>query len=65
MPNTHGPGLQVLCRQSWAIVTGLMVLTYNTALSTPPAPMEKGKVSTNIYLRRIHNFALGMSWLRD
>jgi len=25
--------------------------------------MERGKVSTNIYLRRIHNFALGMSWL--
>lgn len=25
--------------------------------------MEHGKVSTNIYLRRIHNFALGMSWL--
>jgi integrase len=25
--------------------------------------MEKGKVSTNIYLRRIHNFAIGMNWL--
>lgn len=25
--------------------------------------IEKGKVSTNIYLRRIHNFALGMNWL--
>lgn len=25
--------------------------------------MEKRKVSTNIYLRRIHNFALGMNWL--
>jgi len=25
--------------------------------------MEKGKVSTNVYLRRIHNFALGMNWL--
>jgi integrase len=25
--------------------------------------IEKGKVSTNIYLRRIHNFALAMSWL--
>src|ERR1051325_7327366 len=25
--------------------------------------MEAGKVSTNIYLRRIHNFALGMDWL--
>ena len=25
--------------------------------------MEKGKVSTNIYLRRIHNQALGMNWL--
>ena len=25
--------------------------------------MEQGKVSTNIYLRRIHNFALGMNWL--
>jgi integrase len=25
--------------------------------------MESGKVSTNIYLRRIHNFALGMNWL--
>jgi integrase len=25
--------------------------------------MGKGKVSTNIYLRRIHNFALGMSWV--
>jgi integrase len=25
--------------------------------------MEKGKVSSNIYLRRIHNFALGMNWL--
>ena len=25
--------------------------------------MEKGKVSTNIYLRRIHNFSLGMNWL--
>ena len=24
---------------------------------------ETGKVSTNIYLRRIHNFALGMNWL--
>jgi len=23
----------------------------------------KGKVSTNIYLRRIHNFALGLNWL--
>jgi hypothetical protein len=25
--------------------------------------MENGKVSTNIFLRRIHNFALGMNWL--
>ncbi len=25
--------------------------------------MEKGRVSTNIYLRRVHNFALGMNWL--
>ncbi len=25
--------------------------------------LEKGKISTNIYLRRIHNFALGMNWL--
>jgi hypothetical protein len=25
--------------------------------------LEKRKVSTNIYLRRIHNFALGMNWL--
>lgn len=25
--------------------------------------MEKGKVSTNVYLRRIHNFALAMNWL--
>ena len=25
--------------------------------------MEVGKVSTNVYLRRIHNFALDMSWL--
>jgi hypothetical protein len=25
--------------------------------------MESGKVSTNIYLRRIHKFALGMNWL--
>ena len=25
--------------------------------------MEHGKVSTNIYLRRLHNFALGMNWL--
>jgi len=25
--------------------------------------MEIGKVSTNVYLRRIHNFALAMSWL--
>lgn len=25
--------------------------------------MEKGGVATNVYLRRIHNFALGMNWL--
>ena len=25
--------------------------------------MEQGKVSTNVYLRRIHNFAVDMSWL--
>src|SRR5262245_2472901 len=25
--------------------------------------MENGTISTNIYLRRIHNFALGMNWL--
>ena len=25
--------------------------------------MERGKVSTNVYLRRIHNFALAMNWL--
>ena len=25
--------------------------------------LEKGSVSTNIYLRRIHNFALDMNWL--
>ena len=25
--------------------------------------LEKGCVSTNIYLRRIHNFALDMNWL--
>lgn len=25
--------------------------------------IEQGKVSTNIYLRRIHNFAIGMNWL--
>jgi len=25
--------------------------------------LEAGKVSTNIYLRRVHNFALGMNWL--
>jgi len=27
------------------------------------AVMEKGTVSTNIFLRRIHNFALDMNWL--
>ena len=27
------------------------------------AVLKGGKVSTNIYLRRIHNFALGMNWL--
>ncbi len=25
--------------------------------------LEKGKVSSNVYLRRIHNFALAMDWL--
>jgi hypothetical protein len=25
--------------------------------------LEAGKVSTNVYLRRLHNFALDMSWL--
>lgn len=25
--------------------------------------LERGKVSTNVYLRRIHNFALGMNWI--
>ena len=25
--------------------------------------LEDGKVSTNVYLRRIHNHALGMEWL--
>jgi hypothetical protein len=25
--------------------------------------LESGKVSTNVYLRRIHNFALDMTWL--
>src|SRR2546430_3838694 len=25
--------------------------------------LEIGKVSTNVYLRRIHNFALDMTWL--
>jgi len=25
--------------------------------------MEAGQVSTNIHLRRIHNFALDMNWL--
>jgi hypothetical protein len=25
--------------------------------------VEIGKVSTNVHLRRIHNFALDMSWL--
>jgi hypothetical protein len=25
--------------------------------------IESGKISTNIYLRRIHNFALSMNWL--
>lgn len=25
--------------------------------------LEQGKVSTNVYLRRIHNFALAMNWL--
>lgn len=25
--------------------------------------LERGKVSTNVYLRRIHNFALAMNWL--
>jgi hypothetical protein len=25
--------------------------------------LERGSVSTNIYLRRIHNFALDMNWL--
>ena len=25
--------------------------------------MERGRISTNIFLRRIHNFALGMNWL--
>lgn len=27
------------------------------------AALRKGKVATNVYLRRIHNFALGMNWL--
>ena len=27
------------------------------------AALEDGKVSTNVYLRRIHNHALGMEWL--
>jgi hypothetical protein len=24
---------------------------------------EQGTVSTNVYLRRLHNFALGMNWI--
>ena len=28
-----------------------------------PSVLENGSVSTSIYLRRIHNFALDMSWL--
>ena len=31
--------------------------------STSTAPLADGKVSTNVYLRRIHNHALGMDWL--
>jgi integrase len=27
--------------------------------------LQKGTVSTNVYLRRIHNFALDMNWLSD
>lgn len=27
------------------------------------AVLQKGTVSTNVYLRRLHNFALGMQWL--
>lgn len=38
-----------------------------TVLETRPehlmAVLKKGTVSTNVYLRRIHNFALGMNWL--
>jgi integrase len=42
-------------------------IRYLTVLETRPEHflrvLEVGKVSTNVYLRRIHNFALDMTWL--
>jgi integrase len=57
-------------QRRWLVATkdkALNVIRDLPVLQTRPEhflrALESGKVSTNVYLRRIHNFALDMTWL--
>ncbi len=52
-----------IAAQDKAIPELLKLPLIETCAEHLPSAMEVGKVSTNVYLRRVHNFALEVSWL--
>lgn len=59
--NTHHRHVTAMKDKAFDIIRNVPILETQSAhfLKT----LELGKVSTNVYLRRIHNFALDMNWL--
>ena len=57
---SHGPPRAVSCARRALRLRPLAVATHSAQFLKV---LEAGSVATNVFLRRIHNFALDMSWL--
>jgi hypothetical protein len=58
---THARHIVAMQDKAFDLIRNLPILETQAAHFLKA--LELGTVSTNVYLRRIHNFALGMNWL--
>jgi len=59
---THARHVVAMKDKAFGLIRNLPILETHSAHFLKA--LELGGVSTNVYLRRIHNFALDMNWLR-
>ena len=59
--NTHARHVVAMKDKAFDLIRNLRILETQSAHFLKV--LELGTVSTNVYLRRIHNFALDMNWL--